>query len=100
MALWFSVTRLVTGLNLAVLVALSYVWLRNYRTLRTRFTLGFLVFGGFLLLQNGYALYIYAVDPTTSEWFANIPSRYNVVIMLLTVLQFGALGALAWLTLE
>lgn len=98
MALWFGVTRVVTGLNLAILLALMVVWLRNYRQLRTRFTLGFLVFGGFLLVQNGYALFIYVVDPTTSDWFANIPERYNVAIMLLTVLQFGAISTLAWMT--
>ncbi len=100
MATWFTVTRLVTGMNLLLLVALSYVWLRNYRRLQTRFTRGFLVFGGFLLVQNAYALYIYVLDPTTSDWFANIPARYNLAIMLLTVLQFGALVALARMTLR
>ena len=100
MAIWFDVTRLVTLFNLGLLLGLSYVWLRNYRTLRTRFTLGFLVFGAFLLAQNGYALYIYVVDPTTSSWFAEIPERYNLAIMLLTLLQFGALAVLSWVTLE
>lgn len=32
---WFDVTRLVTVLNLLVLCVLSYIWVRNYRTLRT-----------------------------------------------------------------
>ena len=98
MALWFDVTRLATGLNLLLLGALSYVWLRNYLRLRAHFASGLLVFGVLLLLQNGFAAYIYVVDPTTSGWFATIPARYNLAIMVLTVLQTAALLALAWIT--
>ena len=100
MPIWFDVTRLVTVFNLGLLLGLSYVWLRNHRLLRTRFTLGFLAFGAFLLAQNAYALYIYVVDPTTSRWFAEIPERYNVAIMVLTLLQFGAIVVLSWVTRE
>ncbi|WP_254544256.1 hypothetical protein [Halomarina pelagica] len=98
MALWFDVTRLATALNLVLLGGLCYVWVRNYLRLRTPFTLGLLVFGAFLLVQNGFALYIYVLDPTTSDWFGAIPERYNVAIMTLTVLQFGAVLALTWIT--
>lgn len=100
MAPWFGVTRVLTALNLALLLGLSYVWLGNYRRVSTSFTRGFVVFGGLLAVQNAYALYIYVLDPTTSEWFADIPERYTGAIMLLTLLQFGALVVLARITLE
>jgi len=100
MPIWFTVTRVATVLNLALLCALGYVWVRNYRRIRTRFTLGLLVFGAFLLAENGYALYLYLLDPTTSHWFSEIPQRYTVSIMLLTLFQFGALAVLSWITLD
>lgn len=100
MALWFDLTRLLTVLSIGLLLGLSIVWARNYRTLHTRFTLGFLLFGGFLLIENGYALYIYVLDPTTSHWFAEIPQRYNAAIMTITLLEFAALVVLSWMTFE
>lgn len=98
MALWFDVTRAVTACNLVLALALSAVWVSHYRRYRTRYLLGFLAFGGFLVAQNAYAINLYVFDPTTSGWFANIPPRYNFAIAVLTVLQFGALVALAWVT--
>lgn len=97
---WFDVTRLVTVLNLLLLCTLNSIWLRNHRTLRTRFTLGFLLFGALLLVESGFAFYLFVLNPTTSDWFTGIPTRYNLAIMVLTLLQFGALGVLSWVTLE
>jgi hypothetical protein len=98
MTVWLDVTRVVTALNLVVVLSLSVVWVRNYRRYRSRYLLGFLAFGGFLLVQNAYALNLYVLDPTTSGWFADIPPRYNFAIAVLTVLEFAALAALAWVT--
>lgn len=100
MGLWFDVTRVATVVSLVLLAGLSYVWVQNYRRLRTKFTVGFLAFGAFLLAANGFAFYLYVVDPTTSQWFLEIPTRYNVAFMVLAVLQLGALTALAWVTLD
>lgn len=100
MAIWFTVTRVATVLNIALLLGLVYVWARNYRQIRTRFTVGFLAFGGFLLAQNAFALYIYVLNAKTSGWFAEIPELYNMSIMVLTVLQLAAIAVLAWVTLE
>jgi NADH:ubiquinone oxidoreductase subunit 3 (subunit A) len=100
MSLWFDVTRIATVINIILLLGLSYVWVRNHLRLRTKFTVGFLAFGGFLLADNAFAFYIYVLNPTTSGWFAGIPERYNVVIMLLALFQLGALLALAWVTFE
>jgi len=98
MTVWFDVTRVVTALNLVVVLSLSAVWVRNYCRYRSRYLLGFLAFGGFLLVQNAYAFNLYVLDPTTSGWFAEIPPRYNFAIAVLTVLEFAALAALAWVT--
>jgi NADH:ubiquinone oxidoreductase subunit 3 (subunit A) len=100
MGIWFGVTRTATIINIALLLGLGYVWVRNHLRLRTKFTVGFLAFGGFLLANNGFAIYIYALNPTTSDWFATIPERYNIVFMILALFQLGALLALSWITFE
>lgn len=100
MPIWFDVTRIVTVLNIAVLLGLGYLWVRTHLELRTKITLGFLIFGGFLLVENSYAFYLFVLNPATSGWFVEIPERYNLALMVLTLLQFGALGALSWVTLE
>lgn len=98
MALWFDVTRAVTACNLAVALALSAVWVRQYSRYRTQYVLGFLAFGAFLVAQNAYAINLFALDPTTSAWFADIPGRYNFAFAVLSVFEFAALLALAWVT--
>lgn len=98
MTLWFDVVRAVTALNLALAVALSVVWLRNYSRYRTSYLLGFLAFGAFLVAQNAYAINLFVLDPTTSGWFAEIPPRYNFALAVLAALEFAALLALAWVT--
>lgn len=100
MSLWLDVTRLATALNVLLLVGLSLVWARNYSRVRTRFTMGFLAFGGLLLAENAFALYLFAIDPTTSAWFAEIPPLYNRSLMVLAVLQFAALAVLSWITVQ
>ncbi|WP_336037881.1 hypothetical protein [Halobacterium yunchengense] len=98
MTLWFDVLRAGTALNLALAASLSVVWLRNYRRYRSAYLLGFLAFGGFLLAQNAYALYLFALDPATSGWFAEIPPRYTFALAVLAVCELAALLALTWVT--
>lgn len=100
MSFWIDVTRIATAANVLLLVGLSVVWARNYARVRTRFTVGFLAFGSLLLAENAFALYLYAIDPTTSAWFADIPPLYNRSLMILAVLQLAALAVLSWITLQ
>lgn len=100
MSLWMDLTRLATALNVLVLLGLSAVWARNYARVRTRFTIGFLTFGGLLLAENAFALYLFAFDPTTSAWFADILPLYQRSLMILAVLQLAALAVLSWITLQ
>lgn len=45
------------ALNLLLLVSLLYVYLQNYRQLKSPFVLGLIVFAAFLLIENALALY-------------------------------------------
>lgn len=100
MSAWMTAARVATAVNVLLLVALSAIWIRNYRRVQSRFTMGFLTFGGLLLAENAFALYLYAIDPTTSAWFADIPELYTRSLMVLALLQLAALAVLSWITLQ
>lgn len=46
-------------INSILLVSLLYVYIKNYREVKMDFTLGLIIFAGFLLLQNLAALYFH-----------------------------------------
>ena len=102
MGLWIDVTRAAAGLNVLLLLGLSYVWATNYLEFRSKHTLGLLVFGLLLLAENAMALYFFMLDPLLSAWFAS-DAMYEVAgnaMMLLRVLETVALCFLGWVTLD
>lgn len=101
MAGWITVVRVCATANVALLLALTAVWVRNYRQFRSKHTLGLLIFGVLLLAENGLAVYYFALHPQLSGWFAssaNVPSTPGTAMMVLRVLETGALVFLAWIT--
>lgn len=98
---WLEVAQLSAGVNVALLLALSYVWARNYRQFRSKHTLGLLVFALLLAAENALALYYYLVDPTLSAWFSSeVPAIAWRAMMLLHVLETLALAFLVWITYD
>ena len=95
---WLAVGRLATGVNLVLLVGLSYVWLRNYRRHGARHTLGLLVFGGFLLVENVVWLYLYVLSSGYIGWYNATSVDIQISIMSLCGLETVALLVLSWLT--
>jgi hypothetical protein len=94
-----DVARLATVVNVLLLVALAYVWGRNYARLRSKHTLGLLLFSLFLLAENGLTLYYYLLDPDLSLWYSTqVPTVVWRATMLLRVLQAVGLLFLAWVT--
>lgn len=99
MSLWFDIARVSHALNLLLLVGLGYVWVRNYLEFRSKHTLGLLLFSVFLLVENGFALYIYMVDPDLSVWFSSaVPDIAWQAMMVLPVLEAVGLAFLLWVT--
>jgi hypothetical protein len=84
------------GVNAVILLVLSAVWVRNYRTFRSPLTLGLLAFGVVLLLENVMAVYfffsmgsLYAMSPLVGE-----------AVLMLRALQFLAVVFLAYVTVQ
>ncbi|MFB6282174.1 MAG: hypothetical protein ABEH40_09155 [Haloferacaceae archaeon] len=99
MSVWVDAARVATGLNVLLLAALGYVWGRNFVAVRTKHTLGLLVFAAFLLAENAFAFYYYLLDPTLSVWFSTqVPVVAWRAMMLLHGLETVGLLFLTWVT--
>lgn len=93
--------QLLTLANLVLLTGLAYVWGRNYAEMRSKHTLGLLLFALFLLGENGMAAYFFLVDPQLSGWISNaqqVPPPAQLAMAALRVAQFGGLVFLTWVT--
>jgi hypothetical protein len=100
MSLWIDLATVATGLNLLLLAVIGTVWGRNYRRLRSKHTLGMLVFAVLLFVQNAFTLYFYRVDELLSVWFSGIPSEASTALLLFHLLQTVGIVFLAWVTLD
>lgn len=98
MSVWLSIGRLATVLNLGLLLVLSAIWLRNYRTHGASHTLALLIFGGFLLVENLVWLYLYVFSQGYIAWYNATTVDIQVMITALCGLEFVALAILTRLT--
>ena len=95
------IVQLFAVLNVVLLGVLLSVWGRNWWRLRSKHTLGLVLFGLFLLGENALAAYFFLVDPTLSSWIHNdqmVPHPAQVALAALRVLEFGGLAFLTWVT--
>jgi hypothetical protein len=60
-----------------------------------------LVFALLLFVENGFALYVYLLDPVLSVWFStSVPDPAWQAMIVFHVLEALAIGFLAWVTLD
>ncbi len=101
MNVWVTSAQLSTAINMVLLAVLGGVWARNYMRLRSKHTLGMLIFAALLFCENGSALYYYLIDPHLSIWFStDVPPIAWHAMLLFHVLEMLAIGFLAWVTLD
>ena len=101
MNIWVTSAQLATAINMVLLAVLASVWARNYMHLRSKHTLGMLVFATLLFFENASGLYYYLIDPDLSIWFSTaVPPIAWHAMLLFHVLEMLAIGFLAWVTLD
>lgn len=100
MSIWLEVARLTAGVNVLLLLALGWVWLRGYRDHGASHTLGLLVFAGFLLVENLLWLYFYLLHPGYIGWFVEATTGVQAGMVALCGLELLALLFLARITLR
>jgi len=89
--LMLDVARAAAGVNVALLLALGYVWANNYRQIRSQQTLGTLLFAMLLLAENVMALYYYFSGIA-------IPAPAMRAMMVLNLLETAAIAFLTYVT--
>ncbi|MFH5797199.1 hypothetical protein [Haladaptatus sp. CMAA 1911] len=101
MNVWIDTARVATAVSMVLLALLGSVWARNYVRLRSKHTLGMLVFATLLFFENASGLYYYLIDPDLSVWFSTqVPDIAWHAMLLFHVLEALAIGFLAWVTLD
>ncbi|MFC6976095.1 hypothetical protein ACFQL1_17610 [Halomicroarcula sp. GCM10025709] len=99
MVVWVDLARVAVVVNMALLASLIFVWGRNYYRLRSKHTLGPLLFAVLLFGENALALYFYLLDPLLSVWFSSqVPAPAWQGMIALHVLESVALAVLALVT--
>lgn len=86
------------GINIILLGVLGFVWIRNYRLHRAAHTLGLIVFGAFLFVQNVLWFYFYRFHPEFISWFINSGTDIQIGMTLLCGLETIALLVLFRIT--
>ncbi|TQQ81327.1 hypothetical protein EGH24_09405 [Halonotius terrestris] len=94
MSLTLDTARVAAGLNVLLLLVLVSVWARTLREIRTKQTLGSLLFALFLLGENLLAFYYYN--------FSTIPLSAPAVraMMYLQILETAGIAVLVYVTWE
>jgi hypothetical protein len=98
MTTWVSIARVAIVVNLLFLLSLGYVWGRNYVRLRSKHTLGMLLFVSFLFAENVLAFYLYLFDPTLRVWVTAVPPPAQQAMTGLRVAEALGLAFLTWTT--
>lgn len=96
-----SIVQVFAVLNMLLLGVLLYVWGNNWWNLRSKHTLGLVLFGAFLFGENALAAYLFIVDPTLSNWIQNpelVPYPAQLALATLRVFEFLGLAFLTWVT--
>lgn len=93
MSLMLDAARVAAGLNILLLLAIIYVWGRNYLEIRSKHTLGSFVFAVFLLAENALALFYYLNPPQMS--LAAVQA-----MMILQILETVGIAFLVYVTYD
>lgn len=91
MGMWITAAAVLAGVNVVFLLALTAVWLRNYREFRTGMVAGLVAFGSVMLLENAAALYfffsmqmLYSGDPGIQQAVAVLRGLQALALAFLT----------------
>jgi hypothetical protein len=91
-----QIASVLSGVNILLLLALSGVWLKNYRTFGTSLVLGQLAFGLAMLAENALAVYFFF---TMSSLYSMDP-HVGQAVLALRAIQLVAISILTYVTMQ
>jgi len=86
-------TFVLTIVNIVLLLALSYVYGRNWVKMRSTFTAGLLLFTLAFLAQYLVSFYFYM---TEMQYFVDMVSMHVFVLTVLQTIAFAILNGISW----
>ena len=93
MLLAVVVTTWIEIVKAAFIFSLLLVYARNYRSIRSKFSLGLLTFTVLMLIEATMAVYLYS---TTA--LCRVAETYEIVRPLLSAIECVSFGVLTWIT--
>jgi hypothetical protein len=96
MSTTLTIATALSGLSILLLVVLTAVWVRNYRTFESTLTLGLIAFGAAMLLENALAIYFFF---STTMLYSGDPV-VQTAILALRSLQLVAIAFLTYVTVK
>ncbi len=86
-------TFVLTIVNIVLLLALSYVYGRNWVKMRSTFTAGLLLFTMAFLVQYLVSFYFYVAE---MQFFVDMVSIHVFVLTVLQTIAFAILNGISW----
>jgi len=93
---WLLGATALAAVDVVLLLGLTAVWARNYRTFRTPLVAGLIAFGLVMLIENAAAIAFFF---STGMLYAGDPTAQQAVVGL-RALQTVALGFLTYVTMQ
>ena len=88
-----NVTTVLTGVSALMLVGLLYVYYKNLKNIKSKFTIGLFVFALLFLIQNLISLYYYI---TMMKYYAPEVEIHVFILTLLQTIGFAILLKITW----
>ena len=88
-----DLASIVSFLNILLLLTLSFIYVRNYRTIKSKFCLGLMIFAFLFLIQNLIAFYF---QVTMMYYYSKEVANIALVLNVLEALGFVALLYITW----
>ena len=86
-------TFVLTAVNIVLLLALSYVYGRNWAKLKSGFTAGLLLFTLAFLAQYLMSFYFYV---TNMDFFVDMVSLHVLILTFIQTVAFAILNSISW----
>ena len=93
MAMLMNVITILTVISTLLLLGLLYVYSKNLKRIKSKFTIGLFIFAVLFLLQNLVSLYFYL---TMMEYYAPQVETHVFIFTLLQTIGFGILLKITW----
>ena len=93
MELLMSITTIFTLVSSFLLVGLLYIYAKNLRKIKSKFTAGLFIFAALFLLQNLVSLYFYF---TMNDYYVAEVTAHVFIFTLLQAIAFLVLLIITW----